>query len=368
MVNQYDIGVLSQVYDPPLAIGTGFNGWTSTIRRWKNFLYVCGNFTQYNGVARNYICRLHLDGTLDTDFVPVTLNGNVVHMDVDPATGYVYMYGGFTTIDGNSSPNIGSLTNTGAWNSTFNVGLGTVYNYGGIAFHNDTIYLTGGFTSYRGTAANRVVGINLDGTIKAGFNYGTGFNNSTYTGNMANGDFLIGGLYTTYQGASKTYLCRIAPDGSARSGYGGIMSGRVYAACYDERYDNCYAVSYASTSFKRIKNDGTNDTAFAAKSVGGYPQSLCAIGGNKVLIAGPSSYDGYAKGYLYCVNADGTRNTAFDISAGGANQSGSYGWNIMCYQPLVNKVYYGGKLTSYNGTAKNYLVKINTLTGALDMA
>lgn len=367
-MNDYNIGVLSKHEDAPLSIGTGFNNVVSHIVRWRDYLYCFGYFTEYNGTAISYIARLYMDGTLDTTFAPVTLNQVVYHGDVD-SSGNVYFTGAFTTVDGVSSPYIGSVTSTGARNTAFSVGTGfNTQSYSGLQITpNDVIYVNGNFTTYKGSSYNRVIGLNPDGSVNTTFNVGTALNNNTYVGVLAGNDYIVGGLFTTYQGSSKTYLVRINPDGSADTGYGGTMNGRVYSAAYDRFYNNTYAVSYSSTGIKRIAADGSIDTAFTGKPIGGYPESLLCIDNNRVLLlSNGTTYNAVTRNRIVCIAADGNIDTSFYYNGGFNASTGLYG-SVYYYNPTTKSAYIGGNATSYNGTAKNRLFKIKVETGNLDM-
>ena len=59
--------------DTGFNLGTGANGNVrTTALQPDGKILIGGDFTSYNGTARNYIARLNADGSLDTDFNPGT--------------------------------------------------------------------------------------------------------------------------------------------------------------------------------------------------------------------------------------------------------------------------------------------------------
>ncbi len=68
-------------------IGSGFNNEVYAITKVGTQYYVGGNFTTYNGVTANRICRINDDGSLDTTFSGGTgFNGIVRSIAAGPSS------------------------------------------------------------------------------------------------------------------------------------------------------------------------------------------------------------------------------------------------------------------------------------------
>jgi uncharacterized delta-60 repeat protein len=192
-------------------------------------ILVGGDFTMLGGggdgtTVRNYIGRLHADGTLDATFNPGA-NSSIWVMAVQ-ADGKILVGGDFTTIGGGGTgttarSSIGRLNPNGTIDTTFNPGAnGTVYV---MAVQPDGKILVGGqFTMLggggTGTTARSYIGrLHPDGSLDTTFNPGA--NQFVYV--MAvqpDGKILVGGQFTALGGGTGTTaranLGRLNPDGS----------------------------------------------------------------------------------------------------------------------------------------------------------
>ena len=72
--------------DNTFNVGTGFNNvvWVINIDTINQKIYVGGDFTTYNGTTQNKICRLNMDGSLDSAFdIGTGFNANVMVINID---------------------------------------------------------------------------------------------------------------------------------------------------------------------------------------------------------------------------------------------------------------------------------------------
>ena len=85
-----------------------------------------------------------------------------------------------------------------------------------------------------------------------------------------------------------------------------------------------------------------------------------ALSGNQVVIGGDfSSYNGIQRNNVARVNADGSLDTTFTPGAGANGQI----WSVVVQAD--GRVLIGGEFTSYNGTARKYVARLNP-NGSLD--
>jgi hypothetical protein len=75
-------------------------------------ILIGGRFASVNGIARSNMARIHLDGNLDTSFVPPTIEGSV--LKIIPNLNRSYLIGGrFTAVGGIATVGVAQLTDEG---------------------------------------------------------------------------------------------------------------------------------------------------------------------------------------------------------------------------------------------------------------
>ncbi len=294
--------------------GTGFNGSALAFALQPDGkVLVGGNFTSYNGIAVNRICRLNADGSLDASFSAGTGFNNAVNILALQPDGKVLVGGFFTTYNGTAVNRICRLNADGSLDAGFGAGTGfnnTVYT---LALQPDGKVLMGGeFTSYNGTAVNRICRLNADGGLDASFSVGTGFNFTVFTlALQPDGKVLVCGNFTSYNGTSRVRICRLNADGSLDAGFG--------------------------------IGTGFNNTVL----------TLALQPDGKVLVGGIfTTYNGIAVNRICRLNADGGLDAGFSVGTGFNNTV----WTLA--QQPDGKVLVGGNFTSYNGTGRNFIARL----------
>jgi uncharacterized delta-60 repeat protein len=146
-------------------------------------IIIGGEFTEVDGVPRNYVARLNEDGSPDASFTPdfgLVFGGVLV---VRVATdGKVLVGGEFTTVDGEARLNLVRLGSDGRLDPTFDIGNGPSGGFEPrvrtIAFQPDgKVLVGGGFTRFDGANANYIV------RLTANQGASVQFTSSTYTVN-----------------------------------------------------------------------------------------------------------------------------------------------------------------------------------------
>jgi len=177
-----------------------------------------GQFTTYNGTARNCIARLNADGSLDATFNPGSgADGTVLTTALQP-DGKVIIGGFFTTYNGTARNRIARLNADGSLDATFNPGSGASHTVRTIALQPDGKVIIGGnFTTYNGTARARMARLNADGSLDATFNPGLGADGTVRTiALQPDGKVIIGGDFTMAEQGS--YMVDITVlDSTAKS-------------------------------------------------------------------------------------------------------------------------------------------------------
>lgn len=161
--------------------------------------------------------------------------------------GKILIVGSFDSYNGNTSyKNIVRLLSNGAIDVTFN-GLGSSTNrvIKDLELEPATgkMYIAGEFTTFNGASVNKIIRLNSNGSIDTTFNSGTGTahtNTSSFVWNaihdlkrQGDGKVILGGLFTSYNGVSALNITRIQPTvagGQARMmNYDIESSFEVYA-------------------------------------------------------------------------------------------------------------------------------------------
>jgi uncharacterized delta-60 repeat protein len=209
---------------------------------------------------------------------------------------------------------IARLNSDGSIDATFNVGSGfNSYPYS-ISVQNDGKILIGGnFTTYNGTSINRILRLNSDGSLDASFTPGAGASNLVYsTFVQTDGKIIIGGNFTSYNGTSRSKIARLNADGTLDATFN--------------------------------PGSGFNNIVYSANS-----QS-----DGKVIVSGTfTTFNGTARSRIACLNSDGTLNTNFNPGSGAGNTVFANAIHS------DNSIAIGGSFTTYNGTARVRVAKLN---------
>ncbi|WP_236508538.1 DUF4347 domain-containing protein, partial [Tychonema sp. BBK16] len=242
----------------------------------------------------------------------------------------------------------------------------------GTATINDWIYVGGDFTTVNGTSRNRIARMNADGSLDTAFNP-TGGMNGFIDGFAldSSGKLYVGGRFTTVNGTARNYLVRMNADGSVDNAFnptGGMdsfvdglaldSSGKLYVGG-----DFTTVNGTAINRIARMNADGSLDTAF--NPTGGMNSAVRATAldsSGKPYVGGFfTTVNGTARNYIARMNADGSVDTAFNPT-GGMN-----GFVIAIALDSSGKPYVGGGFTTVNGTAINRIARMNA-DGSLDTA
>jgi len=236
----------------------------------------------------------------------------------------------------------------------------------------DKAYCGGNFTSYGGTTRQRIARLRAKCVLDTAFDSSSGFNAIVYAVAIdSDGKIYCVGDFTSYDGTACQRIARLDTDGTldtafdSSSGFNAI----VYTVAIDSNDKPICGgqfISYDGTACQRIarlNTDGTIDTDFDSSSgFNGTVFELAIDSNNKPICGGNyTSYDGTTRQYIARLNIDGTIDTAFDSS------SGFNGTAIAVKLDASGKVYCGGNFTSYGGASRKYVARLNT-DGTIDTA
>ena len=373
--------------DNTFNIGTGFNNafFTRSINQITlqsdGKILVGGNFSSYNGVARNAIIRLNTGGTIDNTF---TIGGGlnqVPNSIVVQPDNKILVGGGFSTYSGVTSNYIVRLNTGGTIDNTFNIGSGFDAFVQSIILQPDNkILVGGGFSTYSGVTSNNIIRLNTGGTIDNTFNiisgFSGGFFSSVYTMRLQpDNKILVGGFFTAYSGVTCGSIIRLNTGGTIDNTFtigSGFDGGFVLSIVVQP--DNKILVGGNFTSYSgvthnniiRLNSDGTVDNTFNTGT--GFTSSVVSMtlqSDGKILVGGNfNSYNGVLSDYIIRLNPDGSID---DIFPTGSIFDGAIGSIVI--QP-DNKILIGGSFSNFKTTNKNGIVRLTNFTNAavqLDM-
>jgi uncharacterized delta-60 repeat protein len=330
-------------------------------------ILIGGQFTTYNGTSRNRIVRINTDGTLDTGFDPATGADNTISAFAILSDGKILIAGWFTTYNGTARNRIARINTDGTLDTGFDPGTGAGSSMSSMAIQSDGKILIGGnFTSYNGITRNRIARINSNGSLDSEFDRGRGADNSINAmAIQSDGKIVIGGNFTTYNGTASIRIARINSDGSLDSGFdpGLGADGIIYAIAIQS--DGKILIGGSFTTYNgttrnriaRINSDGSLDTGFDPGTGADAPIYAIAIQSDgKILIGGNfTSYNGTTRTRIARINSDGSLDTGFDSGGAGVNSS----INAIAIQS-DGKILIVGGFTSYQGTTRNRIARINS--------
>lgn len=185
------------------------------------------------------------------------------------------------------------------------------------------VLICGNFTTFNGANKGYCARLNADGSIDPSFTAGPGYW-VRHMALQADGKIVIGGFFTTVEGIKRNRIARLNADGSLDASF----------------------------------NPGAGCEVLIAQAIDGNVDPFvmwCEVLPNgKILAVGNfRNYNGESSTGIVSINADGSRNTAFNIGGG----LDSWGRVI---KPMPNgQIYVGGWFQNYNGFGANRLVRLN---------
>jgi len=324
------------VLDPNFNIGAGANGQIRVITvQADGKILIAGEFTLYNGVARNNIARLNADGSLDESYNPGAyfLLGVVNSVELQDSGkailgGYLYY-----NIDGTLRYEYISRFNTdGTYDFTFTapvIGSSLEGEAKKIIVQKDNkIVVCFGGSSFSGTRVNSVFRLNENGDVDDSF---TALPVST-----------IKGVWDMDKDANDN----IVLFGNAPGEFGDFDKGTLIKLDKDGKV----VTDFNTKGFILINSLRIN--------------KLKVQGNGKVIISGTfNDYDGVEMHGLGRLNADGSPDATFSSGAGFT----TYHNEILdiLLQP-EDKIIIGGIFNAYNYVGRNCIARLNS-TGALDV-
>ena len=352
--------------------GTNEAVYTSSVQS-DGKVIIGGNFTYFNGASRGRIVRLNVDGTLDNSFNSVGAN-NIIYTTSIQSDGKIIIGGDFTSYNGTAINRIARINIDGTLDLSFNPGIGANTNIRSTSVQSDGKIIIGGeFISYNGAAINRIARLNVDGTLDGSFNPGTGANSAVLnTSIQSDGKVIISGWFTFLNGTSRNRIARMNTDGTLDSSFnpGTGASDWVLTTSIQNNGkiiiggDFTYYNSTARNRIARLNTDGTLDVSFdpvIGADITVYTTSIQSDG--KIIIGGDfTSYNGTVRKGIARINTDGTLDNSFNPLGGATNPGGGANSSTVRTSSIQTngKIIIGGSFTFYNITSRNQIALLNT--------
>jgi len=352
--------------DAGFASGSGADGNIFSVATQNDGKIVIGGiFTHYNGTPCRYIARLSADGSLDTSFATGVGPDNDVTSIAMQKDGKIVIGGDFAHYDGTPRGCIARLNTDGSLDTSFATGVGADGAPYAIAVQGDGKIVIGGqFTMYNSLSQKYAARLNTDGSLDASFANGAALDDIVYAVALQNdGKVLLGGNLTGYISTQERYVMRLNADGSLDTGFatGTALDSIVNAVAVQNDGKVLIGGSFTQynvtprMSIARLNNDGSLDASFLVGAGANFPvQSFAVQSDGKILIGGSfTSYNGTSRGHLARLNADGSLDTGFLATGAGANS---------LVDSLVEqgdgRFLIGGSFTDYSSTARGDIARI----------
>jgi len=269
----------------------------------------------------------------------------------------------------------------GALDLSFNPGTGADSIIWATAVQPDgKILIAGKFSSYNEKPANCIARLNSNGSLDTSFhsNPGIGILPGGWLSEkliqainiQQDGKIIIGGQFNSYNGDTSFNIARLHPDGTRDTTFPGGIRFRSQIQVTLTQPDGKIIVAGNFTLFDgnpagrimRLNADGSTDSSFTPGAGANASITCMALqSDNKILIGGSfSNYDGFRTFRVARLNADGTCDTTFNSSVGGAGSN----VDAIVVQP-DGRILLGGKFSDYNGVPAGRFLRVYQ-TGAVD--
>ena len=372
-------GTFDQTFDTQLGIDSGYIQAIKPLPDSK--ILIAGNFQSFNGIVHNRIARLYQDGKLDTSFHTIKGADNVITHILIQSDKKILVGGLFSSYaSSNSKRYLARLNEDGTLDSTFTPAAMQSAPALFLLQPNGKIIVGGGFfTPKRG-----LLRLNTNGTRDTTFNPGTGVVGGVESGVIQpDGKVLIGGNFTSYNGTPRNRIARVNSDGSLDASFDPGTGANFKVQAIALQSDGKILVgggttigstipSYNSvtvTKLIRLNSDGSLDTSFDPGSgtqanliANNTINSITIQEDGKILIGGKfSSYNGTPRNRIARVNSDGSLDASFDPGTGAEI---SYPTFYSYVQPVVidnsKKLLIGGSFNSYNAISCKNIVRLTS--------
>lgn len=266
-----------------------------------------------------------------------------------------------------------ALGQAGTFDAGFDAGTGADQGVRSIMLQPDGKAVVGGnFLNFDGATANRLIRLNEDGSTDASFNAGSGANAIiTAVVRQPDGKLLIAGNFSNYNGTNRRRVARLNADGTLDAGFnaGTGPDQRVDAMALQPDGKVLIAGLFVSVNgtarnrVARLNANGSLDAGFNPGSgANADVKTLALQADGKVVIGGAfTSFNGTARNRVARINADGSLDGTFDPGSG----CDAPVWSVAVQ--VDGKVVVTGEFATVGGVTRNRIARMDP-GGALDVS
>jgi uncharacterized delta-60 repeat protein len=382
---------------------------------------IVGALSDYSGVERRQVARLHPDGTLDASFDPGAGSDGWLYALALQPDGKVLLGGGFTSFDSVSARGVVRLDADGIVDSSFTAGLGAFNIVTALALQPDgkvlvagklaqgsvssytvrrllpsgaldagfnagasagayprslalqpdgKILVAGDFFSFGGVASPRIARLNADGSNDASFHPGSGPDDIVFNVLLQpDGRVLITGYFSNVSGVARNHVARLNSNGSLDASFDPGVGPNSWVRASALQPDGklllggqfTQVVGQPAAGVARLATDGSPDPGFdSSAAANDTVWSVAHQADGKVLIGGEfSSVGGIGQRHLARLSGAGTHDISYNAGSGADNVV-----RAVAVQPDGTALV-GGQFTRFNGTPYSRLVQLDS-NGAVD--
>lgn len=135
-------------------------------------LVLVGTFTSFNGISRNRVVRINLDGSVDDTFdIGTGADDEISSVTYNATTNKLLVGGTFKNFNGQPRTGVAMLDADGTLNASFTFPIlsGGIVSFAA-QLNNGKIVVTGTFNQYRNILRQGFMILNADGTLASGYN------------------------------------------------------------------------------------------------------------------------------------------------------------------------------------------------------
>jgi uncharacterized delta-60 repeat protein len=316
-----------------------------------------GSFSAANGMARNCIARLNVDGSLDTGFNP-NANGAVYSVAVQ-TNGRILLGGAFTTLAGGTCNRVARLFADGSLDTGFSPNPNG-YSYSLAVQADGKILLAGNFTMLGTTVRNRLARVDADGFLDIDFNPSVAGGGSVPTvycvAVQPDEHIILGGAFTSVGGDVRNNIARVAADGSLDPTFNPNANNSIYsiAIAADRKILLGGAFTMIGGMMRnrlaRVDSDGAPDPGFTPAASGSVTSMAIQADGGIVLGGSFATVNDTIRKNVARLETDGSLDDGFNPN------TNTYAYGVAIQAD--GKVVMGGSFTTVGGVQRTNFARI----------
>lgn len=330
-------------------------------------ILVSGFYKKYQGIEKNYICRILENGNLDHTFNPATGTNGPIYDMVVSANDHIWIGGDFSHCDDHPYGSVARLKPNGDLDTAFHPFSGTEGIIYALAEQPDGKILIGGlYDDFNDTITDCVIRLLPNGSIDTTFLLRNGLNNQLIhaIAIQPDGKILIGGSFGINNAYNSNRITRLNPDGTTdptflvTSGFNStvtdiklLSNGQIMVCGIFTVYNGV-----TTNGIVRLNSDGTKDITFnSGNGPSAIIEDMEIQSDGKIIIGGAfNSYNGAPKNQIARINSNGSLDASFTASAGGSSSVDEIAID------QTGRVIIGGSFVSFNSATAYKILRLNS--------